>query len=448
MLDVNLFRNDLEGTARRLGRKKVERATIDELAGQLGERRRLTAEVDRVRAEINSLSKSIGQLMAKGQREEAEQRKAEVARAKERLPELERELGEFEQRIEYILLRLPNLPADDAPDGEGEADNKVRRVHFRVPEGSREVIEDADKVREYFRGRAAAPGGFALRPHWELGAELGILDSERAAKVSGSMFALLRGEGARLLRALVRLALDLNGERYEEILPPHLVRTETFTATGQLPKFETEAYKTRDDDAWLIPTGEVPLMGLHMGEILEEAELPRRYMAYTACFRREAGAAGKDTRGMQRLHEFHKVELVKLCTPEQVGAEFEGLVADACRPLELLGLPYRVLDLCAADLTFGSARTFDLEVYAPGVDRWLEVSSCGIYTDFQTRRGNIRYRPADGGKPVFCYAMNGSGLATPRVWAAILEHYQQADGSVRVPEALGDYMKVKEIRRR
>ena len=253
------------------------------------------------------------------------------------------------------------------------------------------------------------------------------------------MFALLRKDGARLLRALVRFGLDINAKTYEEIAPPHFVRTETFIATGHLPKFEIEAYKLRDDDLWAIPTGEVPLMSIHREETLTFEELPKRYMAYTVCWRREAGSAGKDTRGMQRLHEFHKVELLKLCAPEQAQAEYEAMMRDAERPLQLLGLPYRVVDLCAADLTFSSTRVHDLEVYAPGVDRWLEVSSVGMFSDFQARRANIRFKRGKG-KPEFVHALNGSGLATPRVWAAVIEHGQQPDGSVLLPEPLREYM--------
>jgi seryl-tRNA synthetase len=259
------------------------------------------------------------------------------------------------------------------------------------------------------------------------------------------MFALLRGQGAKLLRALVKFGLDLNAETYEEILPPHFVRSDVFTGTGHLPKFEMDADKLRDDDLWAIPTGEVPLMGLHRDEILAETELPKRYMAYTVCFRREAGSAGKDTRGMQRLHEFHKVEMLKLCTPEQVESEYQAMLADAERALRLLGLPYRVVDLSAGDLTFASSRIFDLEIYAPGVDRWLEASSVGSFTDFQARRGKIRFR-RENGKVEFVHALNGSALATPRVWAAIIEHGQQPDGSVRVPEPLVAFMGTDAIR--
>jgi seryl-tRNA synthetase len=276
--------------------------------------------------------------------------------------------------------------------------------------------------------------------HWEVAETLGIYDPKRAAKLSGAMFSLLRREGARLIRGLAHFALDLNKDTYEEILPPHFVKSDIFTGTGHLPKFEEDAYKLRDDDLWAIPTGEVPLTSLHRDEILGIEELPKRYMAYTVCFRREAGSAGKDTRGLQRLHEFHKVELVRLCAPEQVEAEFNALLADAERPLQILGIPYRVVDLCAADLTFSSSRIFDIEAYAPGVDAWLEVSSVGIFTDFQARRGNSRFRRARTAKPEFLHALNGSGLATPRVWAALIEHGQQPDGSVRLPEALEPYL--------
>jgi seryl-tRNA synthetase len=259
------------------------------------------------------------------------------------------------------------------------------------------------------------------------------------------MFAVLKGDGARLLRGLTALALDIHRDSYAEIIPPHLVRTEVISKTGHLTKFDTQAYRLRDDELWLIPTGEVALMGLHQGEILADSDLPRRYMAYTTCWRREAGAAGKETRGLQRLHEFHKVELVKLCRPEDGETEFQSLVADAARPLEMLGLPYRVLELCSGDLTFSASRVVDLEVYSPGVDRWLEVSSISLVTDFQSRRGQIRFR-REGGSVEFVHALNGSGLATPRVWAAVVEHGRQEDGSVRLPEALVPYAGVEVIR--
>jgi len=251
----------------------------------------------------------------------------------------------------------------------------------------------------------------------------------------------------RLLRGLASMALDLHRDVYEEILPPHMVRTEVISRTGHLTKFDTQAYKVRDDELWLIPTGEVALMGMHQGEILEEAELPKRYMTLTACWRREAGAAGKDTRGFQRVHEFHKVELVKLCRPEDGEEELQSLLADAEEPLRLLGLPYRVVELCCRDLTFSASRVFDLEVYSPGVDRWLEVASISLVTDFQSRRGSIRFR-REGGGVEFVHALNGSGLATPRVWAAVVEHGQQEDGTVVLPPALVPHVGVERITRR
>lgn len=417
MIDYRLILNDFEATAGRLARKGVERDTLVELRDLLEARRRMTGQLDESRSLLNKHSQEIGKLAGAGRKDEVESRRAEVTKVKGEIADLEARMSEVEERADYILMRIPNPPADDCPDGQGEEDNVVLRVH--------------NYNEEDYRGRD-------YKPHWEVAAALGIYDAERAAKISGTMFALLRKQGAALLHALVQFGLALNRGRYEEILPPHFVRSETFTATGHLPKFEMDAYKMRDDDLWAIPTGEVPLMGLHREEILNADELPKRYMAYTVCWRREAGSAGKDTRGLQRLHEFHKVELLKLCTPEQVQAEFDSLLADAERPLQMLGFPYRVVDLCTNDLTFTSARIFDLEVYAPGVKRWLEVSSVGIFTDFQARRGNIRFR-RNKGKPEFVQALNASAIATPRVWAAIIEHGQQPDGSVRIPEALVPY---------
>ena len=303
---------------------------------------------------MNSGAAEVGRLMREGRRQEADALRSRLAEAKIELDTLEGARRAAEAEFDDVVMRIPNLPADDVPDGSSEADNVVLRTHSY----------DATD----YEGRE-------WQPHWEIGERLGIYDGARAAKLSGAMFSVLLGDGARLLRGLVNLALTLHGDRYQEVAPPHLVRTEVISRTGHLTKFDDQAYRVRDDDLWLIPTAEVPLMGLHQGEILAEAELPRRYMAYTVCWRREAGAAGKETRGLQRLHEFHKVELVKLCRPEDSAAEFEALVADAERPLQVLGLPYRVVELCAGDLTFSAAKVYDLEVYAPGVDRWLEVSS-------------------------------------------------------------------------
>jgi seryl-tRNA synthetase len=414
MIDTKLLLDDFDETSRRLARKGVD-PSLPAAGRRLAVLRRAQIqEVDSLRQRSKTGSRRVGELMREGGTEAAEAARKEMLVENEKLARLEDDLRRTEAELEEVVLRIPNLPGDDVPDGTSEEDNVVLRTHGYNP---------AD-----YEGRK-------WEPHWEVAERLGILDSARAAKLSGPMFSVLRGDGARLLRSLVALALDIHGDGYEEVAPPHLVRTEVISRTGHLTKFDTQAYRVRDDDLWLIPTAEVPLMGLHQGEILAEADLPRHYMAYTVCWRREAGAAGKDTRGLQRLHEFHKVELVKLCRPEDGETEFEGLVADAEKPLRMLGLPYRVVELCAGDLTFSASKVYDLEVYSPGVDRWLEVSSVSLVTDFQARRGQIRFR-REGGKVEPVYSLNGSGLATPRVWAAIIELGQQPDGTVKLPAAL------------
>jgi seryl-tRNA synthetase len=418
MIDIRLLLDDFDATTRRLARKGVDPG-LPASARELAERRREQVRlVDTARAEMNAGAADVGRLLRQGQQEAADGLRIRLVAAKAELDDMEGTLRATEAALDDIVMRIPNLPADDAPDGKTEADNVVLRVHGYDP---------------------ADYAGRDWLPHWEVAERLGISDGERAAKLSGAMFSVLRGGGARLLRGLVDLGLALHRDRYEEVAPPYLVRTDVITRTGHLTKFDTQAYRLRDDDLWLVPTAEVPLMGLHQGEILAEADLPRRYMAYTVCWRREAGAAGKDTRGMQRLHEFHKVELVKLCRPEDGAAEFDGLVTDAELALKTLGLPYRVVELCAGDLTFSASKVYDLEVYSPGVDRWLEVSSVSLVTDFQARRGNIRFR-RDSGRVEFVHALNGSGLATPRIWAAVVEHGQQPDGSIRVPDALVPYV--------
>lgn len=404
----------------------MDPALTEEARRLAAERRRQVQVVDAARQEMNSGASRIGALMREGRKDEAAGLRSEMASLKGRLEDMEAELRRVETDLEDVVLRLPNLPADDVPDGRSEEDNVVVRTVGYDPAD----YHDRDWL-----------------PHWDIAERLGILDGERAAKLSGAMFALIRGDGARLLRGLAAMALDIHRDSYEEIIPPHVVRTEVISRTGHLTKFDAQAYRLRDDELWLIPTGEVALMGMHHGEILAEADLPRRYMAYTVCWRREAGAAGKETRGLQRLHEFHKVELVKLCRPEDGEAEFQALVGDAIRPLEALGLPYRVVELCSGDLTFSASRVYDLEVYSPGVDRWLEVSSISLVTDFQSRRGQIRFR-RESGAVDFVHALNGSGLATPRVWAALVEHGLQPDGSVKLPEALVPYAGIDVIRPR
>jgi seryl-tRNA synthetase len=418
MIDVRLLLDDFDATAGRLARKGVDRQLLVETHDLAEARRRLIHRVDEARREMNNGSAEVGRLMRIGDRGAAERRRTELAAAKGVLETLEGELSAVEDALDDAVARIPNLPDDVVPDGMSEADNRVVRTHAYDP---------------------ADYAGRAWRPHWELAQDLGVWDAEGAARLSGAMFAVLRADGARLLRGLVNFGLDLHRHRYEETVVPQMVRTEVISRTGHLTKFDDQAYRLRDDDLWLLPTGEVALMGLAQGEILTESELPKRSMAYTVCWRREAGAAGKDTRGMQRLHEFHKVELVTLCTPETGEAELMALLADCERTLQVLGLPYRVLELCSADLTFSASRVFDLEVYAPGVDRWLEVSSISLITDFQARRGSIRFRREGGGLELV-HSLNGSGLATPRVWAAVIEHGQQPDGSVRLPAALVPYV--------
>jgi seryl-tRNA synthetase len=318
-----------------------------------------------------------------------------------------------------ILLRTPNIPADDCPDGASEADNVVVRVEGYDPD----AYADHQRV-----------------PHWDVGAALGILDLERGAKLSGSMFPVFRRQGATLVRALCQLALDRNCDAFEEIRPPSLVRTDTMVSTGHLPKFADEGYHLERDDLWAIPTAEVPLTSLARDEILAEADLPMRLMAYTPCFRREAGAAGRDTRGLLRVHEFDKVEILAYATPDQAADLLADLLRRAEAPLRRLGLSYRVVELCAGDLGASAARTFDLEVYAPGCDMWLEASSVSWFSDYQARRANLRYRP-EGGGTAHLHTLNGSALAVPRVWAALVETHRRADGSIAVPEALRPSMR-------
>jgi len=375
---------------------------------------------DDYRAEVKVLSKQVGAA-----------RKSGDTRLAEELTERSRQLGDEERALNAVaesaqlevrqaLLYLPNLPSPDAPDGAGPEDNVVTRSWPEVPPS----YSQAQRV-----------------PHWEIGAELGLLDMERGAKLSGSMFPLYRGLGSRLLRALTSFALDSHADQFEEVRPPTMVLTETMVSTGHLPKFEEDAYHIERDDLWAIPTAEVPLTSMWRGEILEESSLPLRLTAATACFRREAGSAGRDTRGLLRVHEFDKVELFAYTTPDQALGVHADIVARAEKLLQQLGLQYRVLDLCTGDLSISSVRTFDLEVYSPGVDQWLEVSSISWFTDYQARRANIRYRPEGGGGPVLVHTVNGSALAWARIWAALVETGRQADGSVVLPEVLGPYLR-------
>ncbi len=420
MLDVRLFRNDADAVRAGLVRRGEDPTAVDEVVRIDAELRNLTARRDGLRAEIRALSNEVGALFRDGRQDDATelQEQSRILGAEEKA--LDAGADELAVELRERLLRIPNLPAPDAPDGGGEDDNVVVRVE-RYDAGS---YADHQRV-----------------PHWEIGEQLGILDVERAVKLSGSMFVMYRGAGAALVRALCQLALDRNVDLYEEIRPPTLVRTDTMVSTGHLPKFEEEAYHLERDDLWAIPTAEVPLTSLARDEILDESELPRRFCAHTSCFRREAGSAGKDTRGLLRVHEFDKVEILAYATELQSADLHAEILERAESTIRDLGLAYRILDLCAGDIGASSRRTFDIEVYAPGVDRWLEVSSVSWFGDYQARRANVRYRP-DGGKGTeILHTLNGSALAVPRVWAAIVETYRQSDGTVAVPELLRPYMR-------
>jgi len=420
MIDIKLVRDDPGGVKASLGRRGVDPAEVDRLAALDREARRVVGRRDELRGEVKELSRQVGAARRSGDTVEADA----LTRRSRAVGDEERAAGEQAERannaVRDALLYLPNLPSDDAPDGAGPEENLVVRSW---PEQAPDYTE-AQRV-----------------PHWDIGTELGLLDMERGAKLSGSMFPLYRGFGARLLRALTSYALDQHADQFEEVRPPTLVKTETMVATGQLPKFADDAYHLERDDLWAIPTAEAPLTSMLRGEVIDEDRLPLCLTAATACFRREAGAAGRDTRGLLRVHEFDKVELFANATPEQAPDLLATMVARVETMLRELGLQYRVLDLCAGDLGISSARTFDLEVYAPGVDLWLEVSSVSWFRDYQARRGNIRYRPAAGGPPAFVHTLNGSALAWARIWAALVETGRQCDGSVVLPEVLHPYLR-------
>ncbi|HKK07855.1 MAG TPA: serine--tRNA ligase, partial [Gemmatimonadota bacterium] len=376
----------------------------------------ILGEVEELRAERNTASREIGRLKEAG--EDASGLIATMKTVSSRISELDDELAGVEGVLEARLLAIPNVPDPRVPEG-GEGEFEVLSSEGELPEP-----------------------GFEPRPHWEIGEALGILDLERGARLAGSGFPLLVGAGARLQRGLIDFMLDLHREEhgYVELAPPYMVTRESMTGTGHLPKFETDAYRTEPDDLFLVPTAEVPVTNLHRGEILEAADLPLAYVAYTPCFRREAGSAGRDTRGLLRVHQFDKVEMVRLCRPERSSEELELLTGHAEEVLRRLGVPFRRILLPTGDLGFGNAITYDLEVWSAGVADWLEVSSCSCYTDYQARRMGIRFRPAPGQGPEFVHTLNGSGVALARLIVALLENGQQEDGSVRLPEPLHPYL--------
>lgn len=414
MLDRRLIREQPE-VVRKALQDRGSDFDLDALI-TLEARRRDLLSVEGLKARKNELSKQIGSVIQGGG--SAEDLKTEVAEISGQIEAMEAELVEVEAQFEAQMLQIPNVPKPEVPVGPNEEANVV--------------------VKTWGEPRRL---GFEARGHWEVGEELGILSFEYATRIAGGRFACDVGLGARLERALINLMLDTHTRKhgYTEIFPPFLANEAALVGTGNLPKFEDDLFKTREG-YYLIPTAEVPLTNLHHGQILEGEELPLCYTAYTPCFRSEAGAAGRENRGMIRLHQFHKIELMKFVTPEQADEELEKLTRNAETILEMLDLPHRRLALCTGDMGFGSAQTFDLEVWMPGMDSWVEISSCSQYGDFQARRCGTRYRPEPGARPEFVHTMNGSGLACGRTMAAILENYQQESGSVVVPEVLRPYM--------
>src|SRR5436309_4223745 len=417
MLDPAILRDNLEAVSRRLRDRGME-MPLDELARLDVDRRRLIAESEKLKHAKNLASEQIGRLVKDGRKAEAEARKQEVRELNDRIKQLDGELGVIEQSISSLLHEIPNVPHSSVPVGKDSSDNQVVRIW-------------------------GEPRRFAFTPrhHVELGVELGILDLQRAAKISGARFAVIRGVGALLERALIGFMLDLHTREhgYLEVIPPFLVNSAALFGTGQLPRFRDDLFHVEGHDLHLIPTAEVPLTNLRSGEILEHEELPLRLTAYTPCFRSEAGSYGKDVRGLIRLHQFNKVELVAIVEPERSYDALEQLTGDAEEVLKRLGIPYRVVSLCTADLGFSSAKTYDLEVWLPGQNTYREISSCSNCEDFQARRANIRYRSEARARPELVHTLNGSGLAVGRTLIAILENYQQADGSVVVPEPLLQY---------
>jgi len=416
MLDIKFIRENTKKVKKGL-KDRGEKISLDEILDLEEERRKTLLEVEDLKHKRNKTSEEIGKLRREGK--EAKELIVEMQRASQRIKELDVKLREIGERTRNLLLMIPNVPHESVPLGRTPEDNKIIR-------------EGKPPMREF---------DFEPREHWEVGESLGILDFSLASKISSSRFALLKGKGARLERALISLMLDLHtGRGYKEVLPPFMVSGESMMGTGQLPKFSVELYKCKDDDLYLIPTGEVPLTNLHKNEILKEKDLPLNYVGYTPCFRREAGSYGKDTKGLIRNHQFNKVELVKFTRPEDSYNELELLLSDAEKVLELLEIPYRVVALCTGDLGFGAAKTYDLEVWMPGENRWREVSSCSNFTDFQARRMNIRYRKDVTGTLEYVHTLNGSGLAIGRTFAAILENNQTENGAVTIPGVLHPYM--------
>ena len=423
MLDAKLIRAEPDKVRQALVNRNEKTEQVDQFLSLDEERRRLLNEVESLKAIRNRVSEEIATM--KSEKVDATAEIERMRGVSDEIKGLDAKVSEVEAELEGILLRIPNIPSDTVPVGKDASDNPM--------------------VRSW-----GEPRDFDFTPqlHWDIATKLDIIDFERGAKLSGSGFILYKGLGARLERALINWMLNLHTEEhgYTEVFPPFIVNRATMTGTGQLPKFEFDMYRLPEDDLFLIPTAEVPVTNIYDGEILDGSKLPMYFTAYTPCFRREAGAAGKDTRGLLRVHQFNKVEMVKLTKPEESYDELEKMVNNAETVLQRLNIPYRIVLLCTGDMGFSSSKTYDLEIYAPGYGQWLEISSCSNCEDFQARRGNIRFRREQGAKPEFVHTLNGSGVALPRLVVSVLENYQQADGTVVVPEVLRPYMGVDVIK--
>ncbi len=415
MLDINLIREKPDLVREALRKRQLDPGPVDQVLGLDEQRRNLIQQVEGLKAERNLVSKEIGKMKNQSER----QAKIDQMRAVgERIDALDINLREVEDRLDALMSEIPNIPDPEVPLGTDESQNVIIKTVGELPEYD-----------------------FEPQPHWDLGPALGIINFEQGVNITGSRFYVLSGAGARLQRALIAWMLDLHiRQGYIEKYTPFMVKSEVLYGAGQLPKFADNLYRDHEEDLWLVPTAEVPLTGLHMNEILDEAALPLHYTAYTPCFRREKMSAGRDVRGIKRGHQFDKVEMYKFCKAEDSPAEFEKMVVDAEQVCAELGLTYRINQLCTGDLGFGAQITYDIEVWAPGVGEWLEVSSLSNVGAFQARRANIRYRPETGGRTRFVHTINGSGLGLPRTLIAVMENYQQADGSVIIPPILRPWM--------
>ena len=414
MLDINLVREHPETVREALQKRNMDAAAVDQIQAMDVERRQLLTQAEALKAERNNVSRQIGQMKDPAERQAKIDAMKQVG---DKIAALDEQVRQVEEKLQALVATIPNIPDPGTPPGKDERENVVVKVVGAIPEYD-----------------------FTPQPHWDLGPKLGIIDFERGVKITGTRFYVLSGAGARLQRALIAWMLDLHiRQGYTEKYTPFMVKAATMFASGQLPKFVDNLYHDVEEDFWMVPTAEVPLTGLHIGDILDEASLPVRYTAYTPCFRREKMSAGRDVRGIKRGHQFDKVEMYIFCKPEESENELHKMLADAEETCKLLGLTYRVVQLCTGDLGFTARVTYDLEVWAPGCNEWLEVSSVSNVGDFQARRANVKYRGADG-KTRLVHTLNGSGLGLPRTLIAVLENYQQADGSIVVPEVLRPWM--------